>query len=61
MAENPQERKRGRPPLDQPKSPVSTRLSVREHDRLIALAQQREMSVSALVRRVLVFALRTSC
>ena len=43
----------GRPPLDEKGSSVSTWLSAREHDRLIRLANEREQTVSALVRQLL--------
>lgn len=45
--------KRGRPPVAEPGSAVSTWLRQGEHDRLIHLAQQRETTVSSLVRQLL--------
>jgi hypothetical protein len=45
--------KRGRPPVTEPGSAVSTWLRQGEHDRLIQLAQQRETTVSSLVRQLL--------
>lgn len=49
--------RRGRPRVDQPWSMVSTRLPVGYHDRLIELSNQREMSVSAFVRQILILRL----
>jgi hypothetical protein len=43
----------GRPSLDEKGSSVSTWLSARDHDRLIRLANEREQTVSALVRQLL--------
>ena len=45
----------GRPRALEQKSAVSTRLPERVHDRLIRLANAEEMSVSAYVRKVLIF------
>lgn len=44
----------GRPRSSEPKSTVSTWLPAEAHDRLIAVAQAKETSVSALVRQVLI-------
>lgn len=44
-------RPRGRPRVDEPMALVSTRLPVRDYDRLIRLAQKQEMSVADLLRR----------
>lgn len=48
----------GRPRVDQPQSTVSTRLPPAYHDRLIQIANQRDMKVAALVRELLIFRLR---
>jgi hypothetical protein len=45
--------KRGRPPVTEPGSAVSTWLRQGEHDQLIRLAQQQDTTVSALVRQLL--------
>ena len=49
--------KRGRPRLDVPGASVSTWLRPHEHDRLIRLAQRRDVSISALVRQILILRL----
>ena len=50
--------KGGRPRLaDEPSSSITARLPASAHDRLIVLANKHEMSVSALVRRILIFQL----
>jgi hypothetical protein len=46
-------RKPGRPPKPDRGSRVSAWLSQSEHDQLVALARQRDESVSALVRTIL--------
>lgn len=51
-------RPRGRPRVEQPGSTVSTWLRQAEHDRLIELANQREKSVSALIRQLLLLKIR---
>lgn len=56
-AERPVERRRGRPPLNEPGSSVSAWVPVAYHDKLIALARQERTSVSSLVRRLLVMQL----
>jgi|SoimicMinimDraft_17_1059745.scaffolds.fasta_scaffold78703_2 hypothetical protein len=43
--------KRGRPPVAEPGSSVSTWLRQGEHDELIRLAQQHDTTVSSLVRQ----------
>jgi hypothetical protein len=45
--------KRGRPPVAEPGSAVSTWLRQGEHDQLIRLAQEHETTVSSLVRQLL--------
>jgi len=51
MADSPQ---RGRPKADRPaSSSVTVWLPVREHDRLIQIAQRKEKSVSSLIREVI--------
>ena len=52
-------RRRGRPRSEEPHTTVSTWLPARAHDGLIKLAHQREMSVSELVRRVIIITLRS--
>lgn len=43
-------RPRGRPKVDEPSTPLSTRVRNSEYDRLVRLANQRETSVASLVR-----------
>jgi hypothetical protein len=43
-------RRRGRPRVEQPRSSVSTWIPANYHDLLIKIAAERETSVSALVR-----------
>lgn len=57
MAEAQTPKQRGRPPVADPKSPVTTWLRQSEHDRLIRLAEKRETSVSSLVRSLLILKL----
>ena len=52
------ERRRGRPRVEQPQERLSTRLPTPEYDRLVKLAQQREQSLSALVRDLLTISRR---
>lgn len=47
-------RRRGRPPVEEPRSSVSTWLPVSLHDRLISVASAREISISELVREAIV-------
>jgi len=49
---------RGRPRVDEPGSAVTTWLRPKEHDYLIRMANEREQSVSSLVRQLLVLKLR---
>lgn len=51
------ERRRGRPRMADPGSSVSTWLRTDEHDRLIRLAMERETTVSALVRSLVILRL----
>jgi hypothetical protein len=44
---------RGRPRALEPRTTVCTWLQASDHDRLIRLANQREQSVSAVVRQIL--------
>lgn len=60
MGGNDARRPRGRPPAQQPGSSLSTWVPVSLHDRLIEVASQREMSISALVREALVITVGTS-
>jgi hypothetical protein len=50
-------RPRGRPRNIEPGSTISTWVSASEHDRLLRLAQRREESLSATVRRLLILRL----
>lgn len=52
------ERRRGRPRVLETSAAVTTWLPAKEHDRLIRIANEHEISVSALVRRVLILTLR---
>lgn len=47
-------KKRGRPKAEQPSGTVCTWLPVQKHDRLVQMAQDRQVTVSALVRNILV-------
>lgn len=47
-------RRRGRPPVEEKRSSVSTWVPVSLHDRLIEVASQREISISELVREAIV-------
>lgn len=52
-------RGRGRPRVEEPRASVSTWLPATAHDRLIRIANQRETSVSDVVRQaVIIFTLR---
>jgi hypothetical protein len=51
-------KKRGRPRVSEPRSWVSTRLPVSYHDRLIQMANEKDVSVSMLVRSLLMLQLR---
>jgi hypothetical protein len=42
--------RRGRPKIDKPHTRVSTWVEVKHYDQLVRLANQRDQSVSALVR-----------
>jgi len=46
-------KKPGRPPADDPGSPVSIWLSASQHDQLIRRARERDESLSAYVRRLI--------
>ncbi len=48
----------GRPRSIEPNNTVCSWVPARVHDRLIQVANQREMSVSEYVRRVLIFAIK---
>lgn len=50
--------RRGRPRADVQCSPVSTRLPTPLHDKLIDMANQRQMSVSGLLRQIVIVRLR---
>jgi hypothetical protein len=49
---------RGRPRVQEPLEQVGTRLPVPYYDRLVQIAHDREMSVSGLVRQLLILRLR---
>lgn len=51
-------KRRGRPPVEEPRSTVSTWLPSKYHDQLIELAKRREVSVSAYVRSVIIMRLK---
>jgi predicted HicB family RNase H-like nuclease len=53
MSDQPERRKPGRPRADEPRTSVSSWIPARDHDRLIRLANQREVSVSTLVSQML--------
>jgi predicted HicB family RNase H-like nuclease len=48
----------GRPRSREPNNTVCSWVPARVHDRLIRIANAREMSVSEYVRRVIIFALK---
>lgn len=48
-----QARKPGRPQNEEPGSRVSTWLPASQHDQLVRMAKQRDVSVSAVVRSLL--------
>lgn len=50
-------RPRGRPRVESRMEPVTTRLPLREYDRLINAARDRDIHVSALVRQLLILRL----
>jgi hypothetical protein len=49
----PDPRPRGRPPVEEKGTSVSTWLRPSEHDKLIKLAHKHETSISSLVRQLL--------
>lgn len=51
-------RKRGRPRAIEEHSKLSTWVPAAQHDRLIAIARARDVSVSSLVKRAVVLFLR---
>jgi hypothetical protein len=51
-------RKRGRPRVEEPRSSVSTWVPASYHDRLIKMAEQKDVSVSMLVRSLLMIQLK---
>lgn len=51
-------RGRGRPRVEEPKTSVSSWVEAKHYDQLVKLANQREQSVSALVRDLLTIRLR---
>lgn len=57
-AERPAAPRRGRPRSEQPCTSVSTWVPTPYHDRLIKMANQRGMTVSSLVKQIIVIQLR---
>ena len=51
-------RRRGRPRCEEPRSSVSTWVPASYHDRLIKMAQNNDVSVSRLVRSLLMIQLK---
>jgi hypothetical protein len=51
-------KKRGRPRVSEPRSSVSTWVPASYHDRLIEMASAKDISVSMLVRSMLMLQLR---
>ena len=51
-------RPRGRPRVEEPLERVSTRLPLPVYDQLVTIANQRETSVSMLVRQLIVLRLK---
>ena len=51
-------KQRGRPRVNEPGSSVSTWLPAGYHDKLIEMANQREVPVSALVRQLIIMRLK---
>lgn len=51
-------RRRGRPPVEEKRSSVSTWVPVSLHDRLIEVASAREISISELVREAIVITIQ---
>lgn len=51
-------RKRGRPRVNEPRSSVSTWVPQSYHDRLIKMAEQKDVSVSMLVRSMLILQIK---
>lgn len=56
---SPPRRHRGRPPAPEPGTTLSIWLPVSEYDRICKLAHQRDQTVSALVKSLLLFQLKT--
>lgn len=55
MMETP--KKRGRPRVSEPRSTVSTWVTVSQHDRLVRLADQHGVSVSTVVKSLVMITL----
>lgn len=51
-------RRRGRPRVDEPLERVSTRLPLPIYDKLVSAANQQDVSVSRLVRQLLILRLK---
>jgi hypothetical protein len=58
MASGPQRRPRGRPRVDEPRSTVSTWVPASYHDRLVKMANRQDVSVSMLVRSLLMLQIK---
>lgn len=54
------QRRRGRPPAEEPGSTVCAWVSVSEHDQLVEIARERGESVSSVARKLLRMGLRRS-
>lgn len=57
---NQETRRRGRPRVSEPRSSVSTWVPASYHDRLIKMANQKDVSVSMLVRSLLMLQIKKS-
>ena len=58
MANDLERRRPGRPLSSDPSSPVSTRVPQSYHDRIVKLAAKHDVSVSAMVKTLLVLQLK---
>lgn len=52
-------KRRGRPPVLEPRTSLSVWLSARDADRIIRVAKAREQSISATIRELLVLRVRS--
>lgn len=58
MSEAALPRRRGRPRVEEPRASVSTWMRAKDHDFLVRLADERSISVSAVVRQIVTSAIR---